>query len=235
MNHLVTGMGEVGSAVFQVLFEHGYDMYTLDINSEPVQAPIDILHICFPYSDNFVKEVKKYRTKYKPQLTIIYSSVPIGTTKKLPHTVHSPVEGKHPRLNFGVKAFHRFIGYNDKADGKLAEKIWKPIVECSLLKSSDWTEFLKLASTSKYGINIVWADYMGDVAERLGMPYEYAKDWDKAYNNLYTRMKLRHTRKYVLDPPDGYIGGHCVTSNARLLNENYPDEMLDMIIEMEKP
>ena len=233
--NLIIGMGEIGSAVAQVLLDAGYKVSTLDLNSEPVNGDIEVLHICFPYTQYFLKEVKKYRVKYKPKLTIIYSSVPIGTTKQIPHAIHCPIEGKHPRLNFGVKAFRKFIGYNDPKDGFMARDLWKPISEFELLPNSDWTEFLKLASTSKYGINIVWADYMGDTAERLDMPYDYVKDWDRAYNNLYGRMKEWRYRKFVLDPPDGWIGGHCIVSNAELLNESYPEGMLDMIIELGDP
>lgn len=233
MKHLVIGVGQIGSAVTAVLSEK-YDVLTLDITPESIKSKIDVLHICFPYSEDFIKEVRKYRTKFKPKLIIIYSTVPIGTTKKIKHAVHSPVEGKHPRLATSVRVGLRWIGYNDREDKILAQNIWRPITLCESVPSSDWTEFLKLASTSKYGINIVWADYMDRVSKELDMPYDYVKEWDHSYNDLYSRLRMKGNRKYILDPPQGEIGGHCVVPNAKLLNEQFPSQMLYKIIEMEQ-
>lgn len=230
MTHTVIGMGQIGSAVYQVLSDADNKVETLDIHSEPI-SQTDILHICFGYSREFVKEVSRYQKLYEPRLTIIYSTVPVGITRGFEKTVHSPVEGRHPRLYYSVKTGNRFIGYNNKKDGQLAEEIWKPITRCELLENSDWTEFLKLASTSKFGINLVWEDYVNKVGQSLGMPHEIAKNWDKAYNQLYKKLHFPQFRKFVLDAPDGKIGGHCILPNAHLLNEQFPHDMLKMIKE----
>ena len=232
MNHLVVGIGQIGSAVLRVLSEEKYNVYSRDLNNEHIKADIDILHICFPYSEDFVKEVKKYRVKYKPQLVIIYSTVPVGTTKSIKHAVHSPIEGKHPRLYYSVKAGIRWIGYNDNEDKMLAQKIWGAITRYQSVEDSDWTEFLKLASTSKYGINIVWANYMDKVSKHLCMPYDYVKRWDQDYNALYSMLKMRSIRKFVLDPPGGVISGHCIVPNAELLDKQFPNDMVKMIVGM---
>ena len=233
-NHAVIGMGEVGGAVYGALTKL-YNVQTLDINKEKLREPIDVIHICIPYSDKFVDIVKKYQRKFKPSLTIVYSTVPVGTCKKLGKTtVHSPIEGKHPKLVRSVEIFKRWIGYNDMEAGKQAEKIWSHIVECHLVNSSDFTEFLKLASTTEYGVNLAFADYKRKVAESLGMAYELTMDWNKDYNALYRRlMPGYYIRKFVLQSPEGRIGGHCVVPNAKLLNEQFPDELLGKVIEME--
>lgn len=231
MKNLVIGLGQIGSAVYQVLIDNGRDVQGLDVLPESLNNKFDVLHICFPYSEDFVKEVKKYKRKFKPDLTIIYSTVPIGTTKQIKHAVHSPVEGKHPRLATSVRKGLRWIGYNDNEDKIYAQKIWRPVTLCETVPNSDWTEFLKLASTSKYGINLVWAEYMDSVSKHLGMPYDYVKEWDVSYNDLYANLKMRHNRKYILDPPNGKIGGHCVVPNAELLDKQFPSDMLKMIKE----
>lgn len=232
MKHLVVGMGQIGSAVAQVLVDANYKVATLDVNTEPTKET-DILHVCFGHSDNFVAEVQRYQKMYDPKLTIIYSTVPVGTTRGFPKTVHSPVEGRHPRLYYSVKAGTRFIGYNNERDADLAADIWRPITTCEGWPNSDWTEFLKLCSTSKYGINLVWEDYVFNVGQKLDMPHEMAKTWDKAYNSLYKKLKFPQFRKFVVDPPEGKIGGHCVVPNAKLLNDQFPSALLDMIKEME--
>lgn len=233
MRHVVIGIGEVGTGVLNVLVGAGYKVDTIDLVDSMAEPRVyDVLHICIPYSDSFVDEVVTYKEQHRAKVVIIYSTVPIGTTKKIDGAVHSPVEGRHPRLTYGVKTFKRYIGYNDINDGKVAERIWRDITETQLVENSDATEFLKLASTSKYGINLVWAQYMDDTMRKLGLGYELVKDWDLSYNELYARMKLPKFKKYVLDSPKGKIGGHCVVPNAALLDEQYPNDMLKMIKEM---
>ena len=52
MRHVVIGAGEVGEAIYNVLSEK-HEVYLRDITPEgPSQA--DVLHICFPYSYNFM-------------------------------------------------------------------------------------------------------------------------------------------------------------------------------------
>lgn len=232
MTHLVIGIGEVGTAVWLNLSKAGYKVTTLD-KGEFLTGQYDVLHVCYPPSEEFISQTIEYQRRYDAKLTIIYSSVPVGTTKKIPMAVHSPVEGVHPRLEYSVKSFKRWIGYNDPKLGKLAQQVWEGITDTLLIDNSDHTEFLKIASTSKYGINLVWAQYMADCAEALGMDYKLVKDWDTSYNTLYTKLHLRKFRKYVLDSPEGKIGGHCIIPNAKILDEQYPHDMLKMIKEME--
>jgi len=230
MRHLVIGMGQIGSAIAQVL--EG-DVEMLDKKPEANFKKVDVIHICFGYTSQFVREVKRYQKKYNPTLIIIYSTVPVGTTKKIPNAVHSPVEGRHPRLLVSVKRGMRFIGYNDKRKGLLARDVWQNITPYQLIQNSDYTEFLKLASTAKYGINLVFADYVNEVCSKLGMDYGLVKDWDREYNKLYKSLSLGQFQKFVLDPPGGHIGGHCVVPNAFLLDKQFSHAMLKMIKEME--
>lgn len=232
---LVIGLGEVGAAVCQVLLNAGHSVITHDIKKENITDTIDVMHICFPYSGKFVKQVQEYQKRFSPRLTIIYSTVQIGITKELGKgVVHSPIEGKHPRLQFSTKVFTRWIGCNYLEDGQAAAEIWIPITKVRIVLDSNYTEFLKLASTSKYGLNIVWAQYMSDCAKELDMNYEYVKEFDEDYNDLYAKLHLSQYRKYVLDSPNNEIGGHCVVPNAKLLDQQFSSDLLDEIIAMEK-
>jgi hypothetical protein len=74
---------------------------------------------------------------------------------------------------------------------------------------------------------------MATCARQLGMDYESVKLWDEDYNHLYRKLKLPQFQKFVLNDPHGEIGGHCVTQNAHLLSETFPEDMLDFITEME--
>ena len=230
MRHLIIGMGQVGNGIFNVL-KDVYIVFSRDKKPAIISVKIDVLHICIPYSEEFEESVKKYIKLYKPKLTIVYSSTKIGTCEKL-GVIHSPIEGKHPQLGLSIRNSARWLGSSNEKNLGLAAKIWEKIVPVRRMESANFTEWLKLRSTSKYGINIVWADYEAGCCEKLGLDFSAVRQFDMDYNEMYKRMGMLQFQRYILDPPNGKIGGHCIVPNAELLNEDYPDDMLDMIMEM---
>lgn len=230
MNFLIIGMGEVGQGLFKVLSSK-YTTLARDKDPLIITQKIDVLHIAIPYSDQFSIHVGNYISLYKPKLTIIYSSVPIGTSEKL-GAVHSPVEGKHPAIGLSIQNSARWIGSTDEKKLQLASKLWEKIVPVRTLPSADFTEALKLLSTTEYGINIEFARYKKKVADAIGMDYVATKQWNLDYNNLYQRVGMPWASKYILDAPEGPKGGHCVTPNAKLLYEQYPDEIVKIVGEL---
>ena len=226
---IIVGYGEIGKSLHQVI---GPALVHDPEFSEVKTTGFDVMHICFPPSDSFVKDVKAYQKRFRPNLTIIYSTVPIGTTLEIGGmTVHSPVEGRHPELAEGIKAV-RWIGGDNFDAVDLAVDFWRPRANhIESFGNSKWTEFLKLRSTSKYAINIAWTEYEAKVAEELGLDYSFVQDFDSYYNEIY-RDDPR-IQRYILSPPNGKIGGHCLIPNAKILNKQYPDSMLDKILELE--
>ena len=226
-------MGEIGKAVAKVV---GAD-YTIDVEPVKVDEKIDVLHICFPYSGTFCSDVLEYVDKYDPKETIIYSTLPIGTCDKLFDTiVHSPVEGKHPDLELSIYTMERWIASHSKESLQFFAGFFKDKgIRTRKVKNPMFTEALKLLSTSEYGINIVFAAYKEEVAAEIGMDYELVKDWNIEYNRLYRELGYgKEYQKYVLEAPEGPIGGHCVVPNAKLLDKAYPNEMLKIIQRMGK-
>jgi len=64
---LIIGAGEVGEALYDILndfYEGVYDYDKEDNVLTLLLKTFDIIHICFPYSKEFVNEVKKYQKKY---------------------------------------------------------------------------------------------------------------------------------------------------------------------------
>lgn len=239
MRNIIIGRGEIGSAVGKVLALHDQDVSSYDKQGGeqgvfPHDQTFDILHICIPYTDKFVRQVRAYQKKYKPRFTIIWSTVQVGTTKQLERTVHSPVEGKHPDLDKSIKYMRRWVGANTEANSKFAFTYFNKLLKLPVqsLPSSDFTEALKLLSTTEYGVNIAFAAYKKFVADSIDMPFELTKQWNRDYNDLYRRLgSSGQFQKFVLDPPDKKIGGHCVIPNAELLEESYPDDFIDMLLE----
>lgn len=228
-NEVIVGYGEIGSSVDQVIgpcFIEDPKIGSVDSTED-----ISIMHICFPYSDTFVDDVQTYHKKYKPELTIIYSTVAVGTTKKLGEGfVHSPVEGKHPYLASSIMMFPRWMGSTDEIALKKAAERWAGSVNTiRMVKDSDWTEFLKLRSTSRFGINLAFARYEKSVADQIGMSWHDLMEFDQDYNNLYKDLNMPKMQRYVLTPPGDKIGGHCVVPNAELLNQQFPNPLLKEI------
>lgn len=228
---LVIGMGEVGKGVFDVISSKESSVACRDKDSVIINYHVDVLHICIPHSDEFEAVVKKYMDLYKSEVVIVYSTVPIGTCERL-GVVHSPVEGKHPALGLSIQNMARWLGSSNEKMLKKAMKFWEKYGPIRHVPKADFTEFLKLYSTSKYGINIVWAQYAADMCEKLDLDYAAVKQFDLDYNQLYERLGMLQYKRYILDPPEGKIGGHCVVPNAELLNEKHPHEMLKMIMDM---
>jgi len=223
-NALLLGYGEVGKAVYQLFKDkHNVDISSLDF--EQLTRPIDnnqILLVAIPYNDDFISTVKKYQGMINVDSTIIFSTVPIGTSKSL-NAVHSPVEGKHPNLVESLRVMHRWLGgYNKIA----SQFFWNAGIKVTQVPKAAFTEFLKLRSTSLYGVNIEFARYTKTVVDDLKMPFDLVKDFDKDYNELYATMNMKQFQRYILDAPEGDIGGHCVVPNAILLDEQYPNIFL---------
>ena len=77
---VVVGLGEVGRPLFDLLSIH-CDAVGVDISppSKEVNG-VDILHICFPYQiDDFVGETVRYIQLFTPKITIVNSTVAVGT------------------------------------------------------------------------------------------------------------------------------------------------------------
>lgn len=231
---LIVGMGEIGRAVREVItsndkvvtYDKTDDDFYFDVNP-------DILHICFPYSEVFLEEVSWYIDGVKPWHVIIWSTVPIGTTKQIKGAVHSPVEGKHPQIATSIKNSTRWLGANDLIEGEFFANYFKMLfMKTKVIYDSDHTEALKLLSTTEYGLNIEFARYKKQVANKIGMDYQLTKEWNRDYNKLYHNLHMDWAQKYVLDAPSGPKGGHCVTPNAQFLHDQYPDELVRIVGEL---
>jgi UDP-N-acetyl-D-mannosaminuronate dehydrogenase len=230
MADLVVGYGEIGHAVQEVVCP---EAKTVDTNKRNYKVgAVNVMHICFPYTEKFIETVWDYVARFQPQRIVIWSTVPIGTTRKISSkAIHTPVESKHPKLASGIKLMPRWIGYNDDNSAKFFEDYFKKAkLKVKLVKDTRITEALKLLSTTEYGINIVFADYKKRVFDDIGADFELTKEWNRNYNQLYRELGLHNRfQKFVLDAPEGKIGGHCVMPNYKLLNEQYPDDLLKML------
>ncbi len=222
---LVVGLGEVGKPLFQLLSEH-YKVVGIDIQppSEPV-GEVDVLHICFPFEiRDFVGEAARYIETYKPAVTVINSTVAVGTTRKVAMrtgtpVVHSPVRGKHVRMLQELSHYKKFVGSSDPAAGEhVAAHFAGAGMKTKVLTTPEASELAKLTETTYFGLMIAWAQELERYCDQAGASYE-------EIIAFYEEISFFPSTKYF----PGVIGGHCVMPNIEILRKFDDSQILRAI------
>lgn len=214
---VVVGLGEIGGALYEILKER-YTCKGIDIKGDYSRPKgCKHLNICIPWSEAFVEIVNDYVNQLNPQITIIHSSVPVGTTKKISGlVVHSPVRGKHPKIKEAMLSYIKYVGYNEPEAKELIEEYYGKIFRVKYVQDSNITEFMKLASLAKYTAYLAIADEIETLASEHEIDYEYTKEWDRTQNEKIGEQ-YRDMQMPVLSPPKGVIGGHCCLPITEIL------------------
>ena len=192
-------------------------------------APVkrcDVMHICFPFRDQkFAGQTTEYIDRYKPDLTIINSTVAPGTTRRIAcesgtAVVNSPIRGKHARMREEMHHYTKFIGALDGDSGKRAAEHFQGLgMKTRLLSSPEATEIAKLTETTYFGLMIAWAQEVERFANKLGVEYDEVI-------SFYEEIKFFPPVKYF----PGVIGGHCVMPNIAILQERFSSDLLRAIV-----
>jgi len=224
---VVVGMGEVGKPLFQLISEHSdtIDVVGVDIQPVPATGGCDVLHICYPFQiRDFVGEAARYIAHFKPALTVINSTVGVGTTRAIAErtgtpVVNSPVRGKHVRMLEELRSYTKFVGALDAASGKAAARHFESIgMKVKVLSAPEATELAKLTETTYFGVMIAWAQELERYCDRAGQDYA-------EITSFYDEIKFFPPVKYF----PGVIGGHCVMPNIDLLLKFTQSDMLEAI------
>ena len=230
MTSLVVGLGEIGGALHKILkAKYGKKVFGYDINlPEPLpEHHVGMLHICIPWSKDFIPIVEKYIDATRPACTIIHSSVPVGTTASIKgKTFHSPVRGKHPNMEEGLKKYDKYISFDD-VDLYDAQEIsnyfLKAGIQTKIVADTKATELGKLLALSRYGVYIAFAKEQEKICEQFDVPYhKVVTDWEKT-RNAGVEEKLRQP---LLWPFDQFVGGHCTVEDMEILLEQYETPLL---------
>jgi UDP-N-acetyl-D-mannosaminuronate dehydrogenase len=226
----ILGGGEVGLSLAKIYKSAKQPFLIKDLKDKETLENISILDICIPYDKNFLSVVKKQIKKSKPKLTIIHSTVPIGTTQKLNKSlkekfniVHSPVIGNHPNLDVGIKTFFKYIGFDKLKAASLTVEHYESLkIKYYTIQNSKHTELAKLFCTTYYGICIAWHYEMNKIFENHNLDFSFIKNWTDNYNTGYKKLgSSQYNRPNLIPPKEKKIGGHCVIPNAELLNRNF--------------
>jgi UDP-N-acetyl-D-mannosaminuronate dehydrogenase len=231
----VVGLGEIGGTIYNVLKQNkNFQMYGTDLDKAKMQehnaqeppnpqpknqtAQIDVLHICIPVpnKNKFIEIAKTYIQKYQPKLTIINSTVPVGTTVELHKQTggliaHSPCRGVHKNKEYMLKEFARWTKYVGGATpeaGKAAvEHFQLAGLRAKALANCTDSEFAKLFETTYRTWMIVFFQKMDRLARKYASVNPDVKiDFDETVEFIEDTHRVRHDRPVMF--PD-VIGGHC--------------------------
>ena len=222
MKTLVVGMGEVGTALSSVLSET-YEVLEADLDHKPPAQKVEVLNICFPYSSKFIDHVKQYQAAYKPEVTIIHSTVPIGTTRHITDAVHSPIMGRHPDLRESLLAFRKGLaGRCSHCVTVASEFLQEAGIRVKVLSRPENIEAAKLLSTLRLGLDVMFQKQVHEFCDRKGLSFEQVYTlWTEMYNEGYQEMGFPDFTRSLLWYKEGPIGGHCVVPNTELLKREF--------------
>ena len=221
MNSLIIGGGEVGKSLYKIL-QNYHPTRIINKTEEKIEG-IDIIHICFPYSEEFESEVKRYQALYNPKYTVIHSTVPVGTSRRL-NAVNSPVLGVHPYLDEGIKIFIKFLG--GEKTGEIADYFRRANIKVYITDRQESTELMKIMDTTYYGLCIEYTKEVKRLCGKYKVPFELWTLWTDNYNRGYKELKQEQFTRPNLVPMLKKIAGHCVLQNAVLLKSKFTKFLL---------
>lgn len=216
MNSLIIGAGEIGKSLQNVLMSSENPTRLLGYHTEKyTNFEPEIIHICFPYSDEFIKEVKRYQKIYKPKYTIIHSTVPVGTSRQL-NAIHSPIIGIHPNLESGIRTFPKYLSGEQASE--VADYFRRVGLKIYLFDKQETTELMKILDTTFYGVCVEYTKDVKKQCEKYGVPFEAWTIYCNNYNIGYTKLGYPEFVRPNLVPIMTQIKGHCVLPNTKLLD-----------------
>lgn len=212
---VVVGLGEVGRPLLELLSKR---YQTVGVDIAPPSCPVggvNVLHICFPFEiRDFVGEVAHYIELFKPSVTVINSTVGVGTTRKIAQrtgtaVVHSPVRGKHARMLEELGRYAKFVGALDEEVGRrVSEHFAGAGIKTRILSTPEASELAKLTETTYFGLLITWAQELERYCDQSGASYD-------EIISFYEEIPFFPSTKYF----PGVIGGHCVMPNIEILRK----------------
>jgi UDP-N-acetyl-D-mannosaminuronate dehydrogenase len=221
---VVVGLGEVGKPLYELISKHR-EVVGVDISPVPRIDQVEVMHVCYPFQcKDFIGETARYIEYFRPALTVINSTVAVGTTREIARrtgaaVVNSPVRGKHVRMLEELQVYTKFVGAIDPAAGEQAARHFESVgLKAKVLSSPEATELAKLTETTYFGLMIAWAQELERYCDQSGQDY-------REVISFYDEIKFFPPVKYF----PGVIGGHCVMPNIEILSEFRQSVMLEAI------
>jgi UDP-N-acetyl-D-mannosaminuronate dehydrogenase len=222
----VVGLGEVGRPIRRLLERAGLSVAAIDVDPPtlPEKGTVDVLHICYPFEiADFEGETARYLESLEPRLTVINSTVAVGTTRSIHNRTgaaiaHSPVRGKHVRMEEELLSYVKYVGATDpKVGAEVAAHFESIGMRTRVSSSPEATELAKLSETTYFGLQIAWAQQVERWVDRFGVDYDEVV-------SFYEEISFLPPKYFP-----GMIGGHCVMPNIEILERLGGTPLLDAI------
>jgi UDP-N-acetyl-D-mannosaminuronate dehydrogenase len=223
----VIGLGEVGRPLLEVLEGGGLDAVGIDVDRAglPERGSVDVMHICFPFEiPNFVGEVAEYVALLDPKVTVINSTVAVGTTRAVHEctgawVANSPVRGKHARMAEELGSYVKHIGAIGEGVAEHVAAHFESVgMKTKIVSSPETSELSKLTETTYFGLLITWAQQVERYCDITGADYDEVV-------SFYDEVRFFPPVRYQ----PGVIGGHCVMPNIEILSPLDDSPVLDAI------
>lgn len=227
--NLILGKGEIGRSLGNILEEWHERVEYHDPPQGIICPPnqdVLALHICISYSNMFREIVIEEITKWNPIVTIIHSTVPVGTTnsiitmmRKDKLIVYSPIRGRHPNLEKDIK---KFVKYYASTSYEADSTFFSIFHRLSIEKFPDFNslEFAKVADTTYFGVCLAYMRFVRETCNQLGLDFDSVY---QRYNQTYNQGMQENFRRPIYEFMPGPIGGHCVIPNLNLLPDTFKD------------
>jgi UDP-N-acetyl-D-mannosaminuronate dehydrogenase len=221
---LVVGLGEVGGPLLGILRE-AHHTAGRDIEDRPFDG-VQVLHLCFPYTSDFVSSASRYVSLYEPAVVVVNSTVVPGTTREIQEktgvpAIYSPVRGKHARMTDELRRYRKFVaGTSAQAVALVEDHFAAAGITTHRMSCPEALELAKLLETTYFGVLLAWAQEMDRFAEAVDAGYWETIDFFEEIDFF---------------PPvgfqPGYIGGHCIMPNLELLEQVRRSPFIDIMRE----
>ena len=222
---IVAGLGEVGGPLFEIL-SRSYPCKGIDVAPVAIHAPCSVLHVCYPFNiPDFVGTTISYIEKYQPELTVINSTLRVGTVRQIQErvdtpVVYSPVRGKHAKMAQDMLRYQKFVaGPSPESTERAMQHFAGAGFRVAAFRTPEIGELSKLLETTWLGILIGWAQDVERMAAECGASYEEVNAFIQEISFLPTHVF------------PGRIGGHCVMPNIALLRDKFSSMFLDAVVE----
>lgn len=243
MNHkpniLIVGMGEVGSAHYELL-SSVYSVWGIDLDSsknkknQPQDKPdaVDVILVAIRYTEQFKEMVDKYLIEYDAHsrgvMVDILTTTPPGTAERFGANIcRSTSRGIHPHLVLGLQTITKHIGGGAAMEFKAFYE--HAGIPCHVHRMSRTVELLHLANNISYGVNLVLADEIQKLCREAGVDYFDFMKYTESNNKGYRAMGHETKVRTIATPPNGRIGGHCVVMSAQMIPESIRGPMVDIL------
>ena len=255
---LVLGLGEIGAPIYEMLrAAYGPEIISAYDPNHPQTSEImealfakesagttfQFLHICFPETPSFLKDLSEYILKFKPRFVVIHSTVSVGMTSHLQTRLgefddednqhryvnffYSPVRGNiSDGMPWCLKTYTKYLAGYDSPLGSthnVKEHLAGAGFKVKTVSALSSLEKAKLWDLAWYGLNIAFYQEL----ERDCYPIEYdvVRDFIES-TPVESEGKVQRSVFY-----GGHIGGHCVMQAIEKILAVKEIPMLRAIIE----